>query len=60
MTGKRYTELESESSMYNCLQCKSKFKQSFNLVKHIKLVHTQDEFKCEQCTSSFGRRDDLA
>ena len=36
-------------STYNCLQCSSKFKQKFNLTKHIKSVHTQDEFKCDQC-----------
>ena len=47
-------------STYNCLQCSSKFKQRFNLTKHIKSVHTQDEFQCDQCASSFGRRDSLA
>ena len=46
-------------STYNCLQCSSKFKQKFNLTKHIKSVHTQDEFQCDQCTSSFGRKDVL-
>ena len=27
---------------------------------YIKLDHTSDEFKCDQCTSSFERKDDLA
>ena len=48
-----------EPSTYNCLQCSSKFKQMFNLTKHIKSVHTQDEFQCDQCASSFGRMDNL-
>ncbi len=60
MSGKRKQEAESEPSVYSCLQCSSKFKQSFKLTRHIKSVHTQDEFQCDQCASSFGRRDDLA
>ena len=50
---------EEIPSTYNCLQCSSKFKQKFNLTKHIKSVHTQDEFQCDQCTSSFRRKGDL-
>ena len=46
-------------STLNCLQCSSKFKQNFNLTKHIKSVHTQEEFQCDQCASSFGRKDNL-
>ena len=60
MSGKRKQEAESEASVYSCLQCSSKFKQSFKLTRHIKSVHTQDEFQCDQCASSFGRRDNLA
>ena len=59
MASKRKREPESEPSVYNCLQCSSKFKQSFNLTKHIKSVHTQDEFLCDQCASLYGRRDNL-
>ena len=46
-------------SMYNCLQCSSKFKHRFNLIKHIKYVHNQDEFQCDQCASWFERKDNL-
>ena len=46
-------------STYNCSQCPSKFKQNFKLTGHIKSVHTQDEFQCDQYTSSFRRKDDL-
>ena len=46
-------------STYNCLQCSSKFKQNFKLTRHIKSVHTQEEFQCDQCASSFGRKDSL-
>ena len=46
-------------STYNWSQCPSKFKQNFKLTRHIKSVHTQDEFQCDQCASSFGRKDDL-
>ena len=60
MPRKRKHETESETSMYSCLQCSSKFKQKFNLTKHIKTVHTREEFECDQCASSFGRKDDLA
>ena len=40
-------------STYNCLQCSSKFKQRFNLIKHIKSVHTPDEFQCDQCAYTY-------
>ena len=46
-------------STYNCLQRSSKFEQNFKLTRHIKSVHTQDEFQCDQCASSFGRKDVL-
>ena len=59
MADNRNNDQESESNMYSCSQCSSKFKQSFKLTRHIKSVHTQDEFQCDQCASSFGRRDDL-
>ena len=49
-----------EPTMYNCLQCSSKFNQKFNLTRHIKSDHTSDEFKCDQFTSSFGRKGVLA
>ena len=52
-------KIESETSSYECRECSSKFKQNFNLTKHIKSVHTQDEFQCGECTSSFKRVDDL-
>ena len=59
MTGKRKRESEGEASMHSCLQCSSKFKQKFNLTKHLKSVHNPEKFKCEQCASSFGRMDHL-
>ena len=43
----------TKHTVYNCWLC-------FNLTRHIKSDHTSDEFKCEQCTSSFERKDDLA
>ena len=46
-------------STYNSSQYPSKLKQKFNLTRHIKSVHTQDEFQCDQCASFFGRKDDL-
>ena len=59
MADNRNNDQESESNMYSCSQCSSKFKQRFKLTRHIKSVHTQDEFQCDKCTSSFGRKDDL-
>ena len=59
MASNRKDDHVLEPSTYNCLQCSSKFKQRFNLTKHIKSVHTQDEFQCDQCASSFGRMDNL-
>ena len=53
------TMIESESNMYSCSQCSSKFKQRLKPTRHIKYVHTRDEFQCDKCTSSFGRRDNL-
>ena len=55
MADNRKNDQESKSNIYNCLKCSSKF----NLTKHIKSVHTQDEFQCDQCTSSFRRKGDL-
>ena len=59
MADNRNNDQESESNMYSCSQCSSKFKQCFKLTRHIKSVHTQDEFQCDQCASSFGRWDNL-
>ena len=44
-----------EQTMYNCLQCSSKFKHKYSLTRHIKTNHTWDEYKCDKCESSFGR-----
>ena len=59
MAHNRNNDQESESNMYSCLQCPSKFKQRFKLIRHIKYVHTQDEFQFDECTSLLGRRDIL-
>ena len=59
MTAERKNVGDGEPSLYSCLQCSSKFKQKFNLTKHIKSVHNPEKFKCEQCASSFGRMDHL-
>ena len=60
MSAKRQMDQQPEPSTYDCRQCSSKVKQSFNLTKHIKSVHTQGDFQCDQCASSFGRVDNLA
>ena len=49
-----------EPTIYNCIQCSSKFKHKFSLTRHIKTIHTWDEYKCDKCESSFGRRGVLA
>ena len=59
MPRKRKHETESETSMYSCLQCSSKFKQKFNLTKHIKSVHNLEKLKCNQCEAKYSRSDNL-
>ena len=59
MADNRNNDQESESNMYSCSQCPSKFKQNSTLTGHIKSVHTQDEFQRDQCTTSFGTKDNL-
>ena len=52
MVNNRNNDQESQPNIYKCSQCSSKFKQCFNLTKHIKSVYTQEEFQCDQCASS--------
>ena len=56
MDGVRENVGVGEQTMYNCLQCSSKFKHKHNLTRHIKTNHTWDEYRCDKCESSFGER----
>ena len=59
MDGERENVGVGDQTMSNCLQCSSKFKQKFNLTKHIKSIHNPEKFKCDGCASLFGRMEHL-
>ena len=59
MDDNRNNDQEFKSNIHNCLECSSKFKQKFNLTRHIKSLHTQDKLQCNQCDYSSGRKDVL-
>merc|ERR1712208_185286 len=47
MSGKGTEILQHEG--FTCTQCNSKFKQLYNLNKHIKNVHQEKKLKCQNC-----------
>ena len=47
MHGKGTEILQHEG--FTCTQCKSKFKELYNLNKHIKNVHQEKKLKCQNC-----------
>jgi uncharacterized Zn-finger protein len=52
-------EEREEPSKYECQQCPAEFKEKKNLNKHIKSIHSERLFKCDQCDLSFNRMDVL-